>query len=118
MVIAEAGLTIEHLTAVRRGQGRTVWEITLEIDEEASRDLYDRIDQLPIARILGKSDRVFNRHRGGKIKTVASLSINTLQVLRDVYTPGVARVCLAIKTDPAAAHDFTNLDITVAVVTN
>lgn len=118
MVIAEAGLIIEHLTAVRRSQGRTVWEITLEIDEAASRDLYDRIDQLPIARFLGKSDRVFNRHRGGKIKTVASLPINTLQVLRDVYTPGVARVCLAIKADPAAAHEFTNLDNTVAIVTN
>ncbi len=118
LVIAEAGLAIEHLTALRRDQGRTLWEITLEMDEEADRSLYDRIDQLPNARFVGKSDRVFNRHRGGKIKTVASLPINTLQVLRDVYTPGVARVCLAIKADPQAAHEFTNLDNTVAVVTN
>jgi malate dehydrogenase (oxaloacetate-decarboxylating) len=117
-VIADAGLTIEHLTALRREQGRTLWEITLEMDEEADRSLYDRITALPTARFVGKSDRVFNRHRGGKIKTVASLPINTLQVLRDVYTPGVARVCLAIKNDPATAHDFTNLDNTVAIVTN
>jgi malate dehydrogenase (oxaloacetate-decarboxylating) len=118
LVIADAGLAIEHLTALRRDQGRTVWEITLEMDEEADRTLYERIDQLPNARFVGKSDRVFNRHRGGKIKTVASLPINTLQVLRDIYTPGVARVCLAIKQDPQAAHDFTNLDNTVAIVTN
>jgi malate dehydrogenase (oxaloacetate-decarboxylating) len=118
LVIAEAGLAIEHLTALRRDQGRTLWEITLEMDEEADRSLYDRIDQLPNARFVGKSDRVFNRHRGGKIKTVASLPINTLQILRDIYTPGVARVCLAIKQDPQAAHDFTNLDNTVAIVTN
>jgi malate dehydrogenase (oxaloacetate-decarboxylating) len=118
LVIAEAGLAIEHLTALRRDQGRTLWEITLEMDEEADRSLYDRIDQLPNARFVGKSDRVFNRHRGGKIKTVASLPINTLQVLRDIYTPGVARVCLAIRQDPQAAHDFTNLDNTVAIVTN
>jgi malate dehydrogenase (oxaloacetate-decarboxylating) len=117
-VIAEAGLAIEHLTALRRGQGRTVWEITLEMDEEADRSLYDRIDQLPNARFLGKSDRVFNRHRGGKIRTVASLPINTRQVLRDVYTPGVARVCLAIKQDPQLAHDYTSIDNTVAVITN
>ncbi len=117
-VIAEAGLAIEHLTALRRGQGRTVWEITLEMDEEADRSLYDRIDQLPNARFLGKSDRVFNRHRGGKIRTVASLPINTRQVLRDVYTPGVARVCLAIKQDPELAHDYTSIDNTVAVITN
>jgi malate dehydrogenase (oxaloacetate-decarboxylating) len=117
-VIAEAGLTIEHLIAVRRDQGRTLWEITLEMDEETDRSLYERIDRLPTARFIGKSDRVFNRHRGGKIHTVASLPINTLQVLRDIYTPGVARVCLAIEKDPQAAHEFTSLDSTVAVVTN
>ncbi len=117
-VIAEAGLTIEHLTALRRAQGRTLWEITLEMDEEADRSLYERIGRLPTARFIGKSDRVFNRHRGGKIRTVASLPINTLQVLRDIYTPGVARVCLAIEQDPQAAHEFTARDRTVAVVTN
>jgi malate dehydrogenase (oxaloacetate-decarboxylating) len=117
-VIADAGLTIEHLTALRREQGKTQWEITLEMDEEADRSLYDRIGQLPTARFVGKSDRVFNRHRGGKIRTVASIPINTLQVLRDVYTPGVARVCLAIKDDPQTARDFTSLDNTVAIVTN
>ena len=117
-VIADAGLTIEHLVAVRRDQGRTLWEITLEMDEEADRSLYERIDRLPTARFMGKSDRVFNRHRGGKIKTIASLPINTLQVLRDIYTPGVARVCLAIQKDPYAAREFTSVDSTVAVVTN
>jgi len=117
-VIADAGLAIEHLTALRREQGRTQWEITLEMDEETDRSLYDRIDQLPTARFIGKSDRVFNRHRGGKIKTVATLPINTVQVLRDIYTPGVARVCLAIKNDPQAAHEFTAVDNTIAIVTN
>ena len=117
-VIADAGLAIEHLTALRRDQGRTLWEITLEMDEEADRSLYERIGQLPNARFVGKSDRVFNRHRGGKIHTVASLPINTRQVLRDVYTPGVARVCLAIAKDPQAAWDFTALASTVAIVTN
>jgi len=117
-VVAEAGLTIEHLSALRRDQGWTVWELTLEMDEEADRSLYDRIGQLSTARFLGKSDRVFNRHRGGKIRTVASLPINTQQILRDIYTPGVARVCLAIEKDPSAARDFTSIDNTVAVVTN
>jgi len=117
-VIADAGLAIEHLAALRRDQGRTLWEITLEMDEEADRSLYDRIGQLPTARFVGKSDRVFNRHRGGKIRTVATLAINTRQVLRDVYTPGVARVCLAIRKDPQASWEFTALGSTVAIVTN
>jgi malate dehydrogenase (oxaloacetate-decarboxylating) len=117
-VIADAGLAIEQLTALRRDQGRTLWEITLEMDEEADRSLYERIGQLPTARFVGKSDRVFNRHRGGKIHTLSRLPISSIQVLRDVYTPGVARVCLAIAKDPAAAFDFTALGSTVAIVTN
>jgi amidase len=36
------------------------------MDEEADRSLYERIGQLPSARFVGKSDRVFNLHRGGK----------------------------------------------------
>jgi malate dehydrogenase (oxaloacetate-decarboxylating) len=117
-VIADAGLTIEHLSALRRDQGRTLWEITVEMDEEADRSLFDRIGQLPIARFVGKSDRVFNRHRGGKIRTSSSQPINSMQTLRDVYTPGVARVCLAIRDNPEAAHEFTARDRTVAIVTN
>ena len=117
-VIADAGLTIDHLQALRREQGRTLWEITLEMDEEADRSLYARIDALPIARFVGKSDRVFDRHRGGKIRTESAIPITTQQVLRDIYTPGVARVCLAIKREPALAWDYTSLGNSVAIVTN
>ena len=117
-VIAEAGLTIDHLQALRREQGRTLWEITLEMDEEADRSLYGRIDALPIARFVGKSDRVFDRHRGGKIRTASAIPITTQQVLRDIYTPGVARVCLAIQRDPALAWEYTSIGNSVAVVTN
>lgn len=117
-VIAEAGLTIDHLQALRRAEGRTLWEITLEMDEEADRSLYERIDALPVARFVGKSDRVFDRHRGGKIRTSSAIAITTQQVLRDIYTPGVARVCLAIQKDPALAFEYTSLGNTVAVVTN
>jgi malate dehydrogenase (oxaloacetate-decarboxylating) len=117
-VIADAGLTIDHLQALHREQGRTLWEITLEMDEETDRSLYARIDALPVARFVGKSDRVFDRHRGGKIRVVPALPINTQQILRDVYTPGVARVCLAIRKDPAEAWQYTGLGSTVAIVTN
>jgi malate dehydrogenase (oxaloacetate-decarboxylating) len=117
-VIGEEGLVVEHLAAVRRDQDRTVWEITLEMDASAGPRLQQRIDALPTARLLGRSDRVFNRHRGGKIRTVSTLDIGSLQILRDVYTPGVARVCLAIRDEPALAREFTALGRTVAIVTN
>jgi malate dehydrogenase (oxaloacetate-decarboxylating) len=117
-VIADAGLVIESLQALRREQGRTLWEITVEMDEQADQGLYARIDALPIARFVGKSDRVFNRHRGGKIEVRSRIPIDRPQVLRDVYTPGVARVCLAIRDDPARAYEYTAIGRTVAIITN
>ena len=117
-VIADAGLVIQHLHSLKREQGRSLWEITLEMDDSADQSLYERIERLPNARFVGKSDRVFNRHRGGKLRMSASLPINTQQVLRDIYTPGVARVCLAIRDAPERAWDYTSLGRTVAVITN
>jgi len=116
--IAQAGLSIDHLQVLRREQGRTLYEITLEMDEEADRSLYARIDALPAARFVGKSDRVFDRHRGGKIRTASAIPITTQQILRDIYTPGVARVCLAIRQDPSLAWEYTSLGNSVAIVTN
>jgi malate dehydrogenase (oxaloacetate-decarboxylating) len=117
-VIAEAGLVLEHVTTLRREQGRTLWEITLEIEEGAQADLLRRLSSLPSARFVGWSDRVFERHRGGKIEMHSRITISTQQILRDIYTPGVARVCLAIKDDPAKAFDYTYLARCVAVVTD
>lgn len=117
-VLGDAGLVVENISAVSRDQDMTVWEITVEIDENESRAVYEAINALPNARILGTSDRVFNRHRGGKIETRSRITINSHQVLRDIYTPGVARVCLAIERNPALAAEYTARARTVAVVTN
>lgn len=117
-VIGEAGVVVEHLHSVRRHQDKTVWEITLEMDEEADRSLYDKINALPNAKIIGKSDRVFDRHKGGKIEMVSKVPLDAIQQLRDLYTPGVARVSLAIQKDPTKVWEYTNLGNTVGIVTN
>ncbi len=117
-VIGEANLVVEHLHAVRRHQDRTVWEVTIEMDEDADRSLYDKINALPNAKIIGKSDRVFDRHKGGKIEMVSKVPLDAIQQLRDLYTPGVARVSLAIQKDPAKVWEYTNLGNTVGIITN
>ncbi|MBT8131526.1 MAG: NADP-dependent malic enzyme [Gammaproteobacteria bacterium] len=103
---------------VHREGGKSVWELTLEMDAEHDRAVFGHIDALPGAKVLGRSDRVFNRHVGGKIQTISRVNIETQQVLRDIYTPGVARVCLAIQENPERAYDWTNVGRTVAIVTN
>ena len=117
-VIGEAGIVIDDLRAIERTPKKTKWELTLQLEKDELEPLTAKVEALPNARILGTSDRVFERHRGGKIRVVSSQRINTLELLRDLYTPGVARVCMAIEEDPDKAWTYTNLRNTVAIVTN
>jgi malate dehydrogenase (oxaloacetate-decarboxylating) len=117
-VIAEAGLALEHVSSVGREQARTLWEITVEIDTAARPGLVERLNALPTARFIAWSDRAFERHRGGKIEMRSRVVISTQQILRAIYTPGVARVCLAIRTAPERVFDFTYIGRAVAIVSD
>jgi malate dehydrogenase (oxaloacetate-decarboxylating) len=44
--------------------------------------------------------------------------VRTVQEMRDVYTPGVARVCTAIAANPALAGRYTMIARSVAICTN
>ncbi len=63
-------------------------------------------------------DRVFARHEGGKLEIRPRIEVRTLQDMREVYTPGVARVSRAIEDDPTLADRYTWRGRTVAIVTN
>src|SRR5215469_7218398 len=117
-VIADSGLVLEHVSTIRRDQHRTLWELTVEMDEAVHPELLRRLNALPSARFVGWSDRVFDRHRGGKIEMHSRVAITTQQILRDISTPGVARVCLAIRAEPEKVFDFTYVGRAVAVITD
>ncbi|MPZ63381.1 MAG: NAD-dependent malic enzyme [Propionibacteriales bacterium] len=63
-------------------------------------------------------DPAFTLHEGGKLAVAGTVPVRDTQDLSLAYTPGVARVCLAIAEDPAIAHEFTWISHTVAVVTD
>lgn len=117
-VIAEFGLVLEHVSTVRRDQDRTLWEVTVDMDESVHPGLLERLNNLPSVRFVGWSDRLFERHRGGKIEMRSRVSISTQQILRDISIPGAARVCLAIRAEPEKVLDFTYLGRAVAIVTD
>lgn len=118
-IIGDMGITVEGLNAVRRLYKDTIWELTIEYDDSLDiQELVKAINNLPETKIIGNSDRVFNRHRGGKIRMLSNVKLNSLEVLRDVYTPGVARVCQAIQKSPKKIKDYTNRSNTVAIVTD
>ncbi len=64
------------------------------------------------------SDRTFLAHLGGKLTIESKVPIRNRDDLSLVYTPGVARVCLAIAENPADARRLTIKRNTVAVVTD
>jgi len=117
-IVGEAGIAVQALQSLGRKQNMTRWELTIEVDENLIDPLCLEIDKLPIVTVIGKSDRIFRQHQGGKIEVKSRSSIDNLQTLRDVYTPGVARVCLAIEKDPSLARKYTSIPNTVAIVTN
>jgi malate dehydrogenase (oxaloacetate-decarboxylating) len=67
---------------------------------------------------IDPDDPVFALHRGGKMSIAAEVKLDNADDLSLAYTPGVARVCEAIATDPEIAHHYTWVSNTVAVVTD
>ena len=63
-------------------------------------------------------DRTFQLHDGGKIQVTPSVPVKTRDDLSMAYTPGVARVCTAIHSEPERAWSLTVKGNTVAVVTD
>ena len=69
--------------------------------------------------VIGKvSDRTFLMHLGGKIEMASKHPIRNRDDLSMVYTPGVARVCMAIAQNPEDARRLTIKRNSVAVVTD
>jgi malate dehydrogenase (oxaloacetate-decarboxylating) len=62
--------------------------------------------------------RPFLVHLGGKPAVAPRIPLKTRDDLSLAYTPGVARVCSAIASDPSAVWDLTTKQNTVAVVTD
>jgi malate dehydrogenase (oxaloacetate-decarboxylating) len=68
--------------------------------------------------ILESHDRTFEMHEGGKIEVLPLCAVGDSEDLSMAYTPGVARVCMAIHNDPPLAHRYTIKKNTVAIVSD
>jgi malate dehydrogenase (oxaloacetate-decarboxylating) len=76
------------------------------------------IDALNGAEVIDTTDRTFLLHVGGKIEQHNKHPLKTRDDLSMAYTPGVARVCLAIAEDEDKAFQYTIKRNTVAVVSD
>ena len=117
--IADENGLIGDIQTVSIGRDRSIREISVEVrDDEQAKRVATQLGQVEGVRVISYWDRALHAHEGGKLAVVPARKMRTLQDMRDVYTPGVARVCLAISEDPALAHRFTMIGRTVAICTN
>jgi malate dehydrogenase (oxaloacetate-decarboxylating) len=117
--IAEEGGVIGDVTTISIGRENSIREITVEVRETAQAErIAELIGGVRGVRVIWHQDRALIRHEGGKLEMDAIHPIRTLQEMRDVYTPGVARVCTTIAEDPALAGRYTMISRSVAICTN
>jgi len=117
--IGDAGGLLGAIDLVRVERGTKVRDVTVLA---ADADHIDRIvaaaREVPGVEVDHVSDRTFLMHLGGKIEVVGKTPLKTRDDLSMAYTPGVARVSMAIAEDPQLVWNLTIKRNTVAVVTD
>jgi malate dehydrogenase (oxaloacetate-decarboxylating) len=117
--VGSAGGVITALDIVESAHDTVVADITTDTaDGEHANAVTDALRALEGVEVKKVSDRTFLLHLGGKIEIQSKVSLRTRDDLSRAYTPGVARVCLAIAENPEDARRLTIKRNTVAVVTD
>ena len=117
--IAEGGGLIGDVTTINVGRDASIREITLAVeDHDQAERIVDLLNDLEGVEVIWSRDRALLRHEGGKLVIGSAKPVRTVQDMRDVYTPGVARACVAISEDPSLAGELTMIGRSVAICTN
>ena len=117
--VSESGGLVTALDVVEPIEGRMVVDLTCNaIDDEHAEKLRAAVDAVGGARVHAISDRTFLLHLGGTIAVEPKVALKTRDDLSMAYTPGVARISMAIAKDKSLARNLTIKRNTVAVVTD
>jgi len=117
--IGEAGGDIGAIDIVEVGKAIIVRDVSFKAGSEAhGEEVVERLRVIPGVSVVNVSDRTFLMHLGGKIAVNGKFPVKTRDDLSMAYTPGVARVCMAIHHEPEKAYTLTIKHNTVAVVTD
>lgn len=117
--ITDAGGLVDAVDLVRTGDDHSLRDIVVDATgSEHQARIVAAIEALQGAHVVDTTDRTFLLHVGGKIEQHNRHPLKTRDDLSMVYTPGVARVCLAIAEEPERAFQYTIKRNTVAVVSD
>jgi malate dehydrogenase (oxaloacetate-decarboxylating) len=117
--VGEAGGIVTALDVVDSDPATVVVDLTVDTADASHADqITSALKALDGVRVRKVSDRTFLLHLGGKIEVTPKVALRNRDELSRAYTPGVARVCLAIAEHPEDARRLTMKRNTVAVVSD
>jgi malate dehydrogenase (oxaloacetate-decarboxylating) len=117
--IGKSGVEIGDIKTLHVGSHFTIRDIDLYVEsEDQLQQVIANMSKLKETTVLQVRDAVLESHKYGKIKMVNTLPITSVDVLRRVYTPGVAQVCNLIQAKPEMADMYTYIPYSVAIVTD
>ena len=117
--IGAAGGNIGAIDIVEAGSGQLIRDVTVYATSVPHGEkIVAAVSALPEVTLINVSDRTFLRHLGGKIEIHNKRPLQTRADLSMAYTPGVARVCLAIRDEPDKVFNLTIKRNCIAIVTD
>ncbi|HEV7395769.1 MAG TPA: malic enzyme-like NAD(P)-binding protein [Pyrinomonadaceae bacterium] len=117
--IGRAGGDIGAIDIVSASRDSIVRDITVNaVSSKHGEEIVQAVKDIDGVEVINISDRTFLMHIGGKIEVVPKMPLKTRDDLSMAYTPGVARVCEAIRDDPEKVFTLTIKKNTVAIVTD
>jgi malate dehydrogenase (oxaloacetate-decarboxylating) len=106
--VAGAGGSVTALDVAESHVDRLVVDVSCNASDADHADriteALERVDGVHVRKV---SDRTFLMHLGGKLEVVPKVPLKHRDDLSRAYTPGVARVCLAIAKNPEDARRLT-----------
>jgi len=107
-IVGDAGGIIGAVDMYAVGKSNLTRDVTVTVPSEGvAHAIRTAVEGIDGVRVVFVSDSTFLAHIGGKIRIGPKIPVKTRQDLSTVYTPGVARVSMAIAADPAKAFQLT-----------
>ncbi len=118
-VIGRAGGNVGAVDIVGFNKGSIIRDIEASgADLDTAKLIVAAVGRIREIRVLNVADRTLLLHQGGKIETVSKVPLKTREDFAMAYTPGVARVAMAIYDNPDRVYELTMKRNTVAIVTD
>jgi malate dehydrogenase (oxaloacetate-decarboxylating) len=118
-VVEQSGGAVTALDVIPFSHERLRVDLTCAArDTEHAEAIVQALSEIDGVLVSKVSDRTFLLHLGGKIETAVKIPLRNRDDLSMAYTPGVARVSMAIARNPEDVRRLTVKRNSVAVVTD